>query len=234
MENNRHHGEESGAPRCSRRARRGWAAAALLSVVGLGLLPLQSGQAQGYAPNVIRQLQARLEAVTQQQRQQLMMVQRLNATHAAELQRLQRFQAAVNAAAAAGDPTAVALRANTPEAVLDKLTTQFNARSRKQPAGSAAVSTEIPAPDLSGARLSGAVLLGVKLARASLKGTDLTKADLRNSVLRGADLHGAKLQGANLMGADLTQADLTNALYDDTTRWPTGFDPQKHGGLLVH
>ena len=88
-------------------------------------------------------------------------------------------------------------------------------------------------PDLSGARLSGSILLGAKLARASLKGTDLTKADLSNAVLRGADLHGAKLQGANLTGADLTGADLTNALYDAATRWPTGFDPQKHGALLV-
>jgi uncharacterized protein YjbI with pentapeptide repeats len=211
----------------------GWKqAAAGLSLLGL-LLPARPGAAQGNPVAVIRQLQARLEAVTQQQRQQMQLLQRLNAEHAATTQRMQRFQSALNAAAAAGDPTAGALRSSTPEAALDKLTTQFSARGRKPTPGAATSTPEITPADLTNAQLLGATLRGAKLARGVLKGADLTKADLRSVVLTGANLQGAKLQGANLTGADLTGADLTNALYDAATRWPVGFDPQKHGALLV-
>jgi hypothetical protein len=39
--------------------------------------------------------------------------------------------------------------------------------------------------------------------------------------------------GADLTGADLTGADLTGAHYDNSTRWPAGFDPQHHGAVRV-
>jgi hypothetical protein len=178
-------------------------------------------------------MQARFDSMAQQERQQMTEIQRLNAVHAADVQRLQRFQAALNAAAAAGDPTAIALRSPTPEATLDRLTTQLNALGRKRRGSAPVTSTEVLPPDLSGARLPGAVLAGARLVKATLTGADLTKADLSNSRLEGANLRGAKLQGTNLSSADLTQADLTDALYDAATRWPTGFDPQKHGALLV-
>jgi uncharacterized protein YjbI with pentapeptide repeats len=208
-------------------------AAALLGVFTMSLLSLRSGEAQGGGAALIRQFQSQIASLTQMGREQMLMIQRLNATHTADLQRLQRFQVAVNAAAATGDPTALAIRASSPETALDKLTLQFNTRARKQRAGGPATSTELSAPDLSGGKLAGAVLHGAKLAMAILKGTDLTGADLTNTVLHGANLRGAKLQGTNLTGTDLTNADLTDALYDAHTRWPNAFDPLKHGALLV-
>ena len=226
-------GRRSGGRSLSPSSRWRRATAAALGLAGLLLLPVRFGMAEGNPVGIIRQLQARLEAMTQQQRQQMQLLQRLNAEHAATTQRMQRFQLALNAAAAAGDPTAVALRSSTPEAALDKLTTQFSARGRKQPPGAATPATEITPADLTNAHLSGTTLLGAKLVRGVLKGADLTKADLRSALLTGANLQGAKLQGANLTGAELTGADLTNALYDATTHWPVGFDPQKHGALLV-
>ena len=39
--------------------------------------------------------------------------------------------------------------------------------------------------------------------------------------------------GTNLTGADLIGADLTGARCNHRTRWPDGFDPVKHGALLV-
>src|SRR5438067_1666203 len=105
MKNAQGHGEEPERRRSPQGARLAWAAVSVLGLIGLALLPPRSGQAQGYPANVIRQMQARLEAVTQQERQQMMMVQRLNALHTADAQRLQRFQAALNAAAATRWPT---------------------------------------------------------------------------------------------------------------------------------
>jgi uncharacterized protein YjbI with pentapeptide repeats len=215
--------------------RLGLVAAAVLGMLGMAaLLPPRPGEAQGGEAGLIRQLQGQNTSLTQVQRQQQMMIQRLNSLHTADLQRLQRFQNAVNAAAAAGDPTARAVRSGTPDAALDKLTTQFNDRARKQRAAGAPVtSTDLTAPDLSGARLSGAMMRGAKLTLAILIGTDLTKAELINATLQGANLRSAKLQGTDLTGADLTGADLTNALYDAHTRWPAGFDPARHNAMLV-
>lgn len=46
---------------------------------------------------------------------------------------------------------------------------------------------------------------------------------MSDASLVGADLTGAKLAGTKLVGAR----------YDSRTRWPQGFDPRKHGALLV-
>lgn len=206
--------------------------AAVAALGGLALLQRESG-AQNNPALVFRQLQAQLASLTQTNRVQAQQIQQLNAERRTTMQRLQRLQSALNAAAAAGDPTAQALRANTPDAVLDKLTAQLNTIAQQRRAGAAPEKTQIPAPDLSGAKLTGAKLPGAKLEKASMTGADLTGASLTRAVLRGSDLRGARLQSADLTGADLTGANLANALYDPQTRWPEGYDPLKHGALLV-
>jgi hypothetical protein len=77
-------------------------------------------------------------------------------------------------------------------------------------------------------------LRGVSFKHANLAGQDMSMANLRGAQLnaanlRGASLNGADLRGADLTGADLAGADVSSALYDDTTRWPSGFDPSNHG-----
>jgi uncharacterized protein YjbI with pentapeptide repeats len=232
----------AGRRQCVTMLRRlGRRAAGWLVVGALGLLILRAAQAQGNPAAAFQQMQARIASLSQ-------MVQRLNAQLTTErqtrlreqqqmgptTQRLQRLQTAVNAAAAAGDPMAKAVRSSSTQAGLEKLAAQFEARARPgRPGGVAGSADELAPPDLSGARLSGAQLHAVKLPRAILKGVDLTNADLTNAVLTGANLQNAKLQGAVLTGVDLTNADLTQALYDARTRWPDGYDPQAHRALEV-
>lgn len=223
-------GERSRAPRSrSQQGARRWRCvtgpAGVLLAVGVVLLPLRVAQAQGSPALVIRQLQARIAGMSR-------MAQRLNGQliderqlrmqqqqqMAATSQRLQRLQSAVNGAAAAGDPTAQAVRSASTQTVLEKLATEFETRARSARTGKTAAS---------------AGLRGAKLAQAILKEADLTNADLTDAALPGADLQSAKLQGAILTGADLTNANLKNALYDDRTHWPEGYDPQKAGALRV-
>ncbi len=90
------------------------------------------------------------------------------------------------------------------------------------------------------ADLSDAVFLSSNLARATLKyvdadhadfsharltGANLTGADLTQATLTGADLAKANLSGAILTGADLTGANLAEVIYNESTIWPTGFEP---------
>lgn len=76
-------------------------------------------------------------------------------------------------------------------------------------------------------------------ANRALKGVDLSGADLTNTDLRGADLRGAILNivslcGADLRGANLTGVDLIETLYNSSTKWPKGFDPEKVGDFPVN
>jgi Pentapeptide repeats (8 copies) len=76
--------------------------------------------------------------------------------------------------------------------------------------------------DLSHANLSGADLNGSNLSDdTNLAFTDLSRADLRNTNLKGARLEGANLEGVQLEGA----------VYDEKTKFPRGFDPQRVGGI---
>jgi uncharacterized protein YjbI with pentapeptide repeats len=72
------------------------------------------------------------------------------------------------------------------------------------------IGTRLTAADLEGADLRAAILIQSRLTRANLR-----YADLRDACLVGADLRGAR---------GLEQAHLTGVIYDDTTRWPTGFE----------
>ena len=69
---------------------------------------------------------------------------------------------------------------------------------------------------------------------------DLSGVNLSGSNMRAAKLMSANLFGANLSGADLSRADLQQATYDDETVWteaiydeetnfPEGFDPVAKG-----
>lgn len=78
--------------------------------------------------------------------------------------------------------------------------------------------------DLRVAELWGAILIN-----ADLREADLSETNLQWSVLAFSQLNGAKLHGANLSGTNLTKVDLTDAVYDDATIWPSGFDPQTAG-----
>jgi len=69
---------------------------------------------------------------------------------------------------------------------------------------------------------------------ADLKGINLANRVLDNINLNGANLSEANLQGASLKGANLSDiqyesANFNNAVYDQKTQFPTGFDPQAHG-----
>ena len=98
--------------------------------------------------------------------------------------------------------------------------------------------------NLSGANLAGAILIGVNLARAFLLDANLAEteiigsyfadielgyANLEKARIEGVILTGASLDEANLSGArinvtDLKGAGLENAVADNDTEWPYGFD----------
>ena len=91
----------------------------------------------------------------------------------------------------------------------------------------------LPCADLRGANLIGANLAQAHLVAAHLEHANLSGANLTEAHLIGVELRGANLVGACLAGAGLTGADLTSALYDDSPRWPDGFDPARHGARIV-
>jgi len=98
--------------------------------------------------------------------------------------------------------------------------------------------------DLKKANLSGVDLRRAILEKADLRGANLRKANLRRAVLREANLRNAVLRKTNLTGAilygtellevkQLNKACLINARYDDSTKFPDGFDPKKAGMIHV-
>jgi uncharacterized protein YjbI with pentapeptide repeats len=95
--------------------------------------------------------------------------------------------------------------------------------------------------DLSNADLSYAILDGADFRGASLRGANLTgasflavadqSAQLRHDWLRtfGKAVAPTDFRGADLEGATLDGASFASAVYNCETRWPAGFDPEKHG-----
>ncbi len=79
------------------------------------------------------------------------------------------------------------------------------------------------------ADLRDAVLVGVMAEEIDLRGTDLTRADLTDAHLGHARLDFADLRAANFAGADLSETSFRDAVADDDTAWPTGFDPTTAG-----
>src|ERR1043166_1445355 len=66
----------------------------------------------------------------------------------------------------------------------------------------------------------------------SLRGQDLRNENLKDAFLADLDLSDTDLRGVDLTGANLDGAFLLGALYDENTRWPDGFDPNRHGAKL--
>jgi hypothetical protein len=94
------------------------------------------------------------------------------------------------------------------------------------------------ATNLRRANLSGAVLRNASVELSDLEGAILRGADLRGSDFALSSLDGATLRDTDLRGADLEWAilkgaDFAGAVYDATTRWPSGFDPQRHGAIVA-
>lgn len=85
-----------------------------------------------------------------------------------------------------------------------------------------------PVISLREADLSRADLFGANLGGANLSGANLFGANLRR-----ADLSGADLSGANLSEADLSRVNLSNAIYDDDTIRPDGFNLDAAGAKKV-
>jgi len=83
--------------------------------------------------------------------------------------------------------------------------------------------------DMMGANLAGADLAGATLAGADLSEACLRGANLKGAILRDACLAGADLRGACFENVRLTHVELADAHYDDSTRWPAGFDPEGRG-----
>jgi uncharacterized protein YjbI with pentapeptide repeats/endonuclease YncB( thermonuclease family) len=108
-------------------------------------------------------------------------------------------------------------------------------------------SASLAGADLTRAELRSVELREANLERANLSGTTLEGADLRDANLREAVMPGAVLRralleadlrgavlSADLRDAELEGADLRDAQWDDSTRWPPGFDPEAHMEEIAH
>jgi uncharacterized protein YjbI with pentapeptide repeats len=90
----------------------------------------------------------------------------------------------------------------------------------------------------SAANLQGAILRNANLSGADLMCTNLKDADLRGAILQHAFLMDTNFESADLRGAALRNASifrvrLLNARYNVSTRWTSGFHPERHGARLV-
>jgi hypothetical protein len=91
-------------------------------------------------------------------------------------------------------------------------------------------------PESSYPDLSGASLQGASFRCAQLQGTDFEKAQMDRVDLRGADLRripprspgeSSSQEDANLSGASLNEA-----IWNEQTQWPEGFNPAGHPELV--
>lgn len=87
--------------------------------------------------------------------------------------------------------------------------------------------------DLRGARLVKADLRSADFSGADLREANLRKARAQGAVFAGADLRSADLRGCDLTDTDLREARLEDALASDLTIWPTGFDAQAAGVIVM-
>lgn len=91
--------------------------------------------------------------------------------------------------------------------------------------------------DLGWINLCGTDLRNADFSRANLSGADLSQVNLSDETnlafadLSRADLCGANLKGANLQGANLAGTLLRDAIYDEKTQFPRGFDPATSGAI---
>ena len=120
-------------------------------------------------------------------------------------------------------------RANLSGADLQGMSLVFANLSGADLSGANLTHTFFNGANLSGANLSGANLTQTRFLLTNLQGVSLRHTDLRSTVPMGADL----LRANRLGWAGLEPANFTGACYDTSTRWPTGFNPIKHGAVWV-
>ena len=85
-----------------------------------------------------------------------------------------------------------------------------------------------------GANCEGAIFRNAQLNGANLEKTNFRGADLRGAYISLDNLLGSPhLQGSDLTGALLDGAILIGCEYDDSTVFPSGFDPAAHGMIWV-
>lgn len=92
-------------------------------------------------------------------------------------------------------------------------------------------------------KLTGSDMSDAHLVEANFRGAQMGNVDLSRAILAGADLSGANLTSANLRSANLmcavltdanlADADLLEAIYDENTVWPDGFDYERTEALLI-
>ncbi len=67
---------------------------------------------------------------------------------------------------------------------------------------------------------------------AKLVGVDLSGADLSDAKLSQTEITQTDLCGTKLL-TNLHNADLSGSIYDKTTQWPEGFNPETVGSLKL-
>lgn len=84
-----------------------------------------------------------------------------------------------------------------------------------------------------GAYLQHTDFQGAKLSTADLSNTNLREARFTEADLKGANLFRADLRGAYFVGAQLQGVNLNQALCNETTYFPKGFDPAAVGAYVI-
>lgn len=117
---------------------------------------------------------------------------------------------------------------------ITQLKAQYKAGERNfsgvQLSGVNLVWVELTGVNFQGADLSHANLSGANLSESNFSGeTNLTFADLSRADFRNTNLKGTRLEGANLEGIQLE-----GSVYNETTKFPLGFDPIRAGALAAH
>ncbi|MBB5871876.1 hypothetical protein F4553_005255 [Allocatelliglobosispora scoriae] len=74
--------------------------------------------------------------------------------------------------------------------------------------------------------ISDADLSGANFSGANLNYADLSGANLNDADLSGAMLDYVNLRGADMIGANLSGASIEHAVFDEQTKWPTGYPVQ--------
>ena len=94
-------------------------------------------------------------------------------------------------------------------------------------------STQLANTKLSHTELVHANLSHAYLLNADLSHADLEHANLSNTNLSGADLSNTNLFRANLLGAKHSKTYFKNSVYNNETKLPKNFDPNKEGMHLI-
>ncbi len=92
--------------------------------------------------------------------------------------------------------------------------------------------------DLSRSECSFIALNGVDLSKANCAGAfmkyaRITSCSFNRANLRSAALAHAAIRTSDFSHADLTAIDLNGTTVDRATKWPNGFNPERHGAIYT-